>query len=62
MMAVRFTALLSKQLKTDFEECFSYYKQNLKPGKTAEPNTLKQKAAVVCQKFFGKLQNEVKLL
>jgi len=61
-MGVKFIALVSKELKNEFCDAFSQYKKSTDSLYKVDPNIVKQRAAVIVQKFFSKLSDEVKML
>ena len=61
-MNVKFTALVSKQLKGEFQQTFQDYKDNRSKVDQVDPNIVKQRAAITVQRFFANLMTEVKAL
>lgn len=59
---VQFTALVTKSLKREFQETFDDYKNKKALIDQVDPNIVRQRAAVIVQKFFNNLSTEVKVL
>lgn len=57
--AVKFTALVSKELKAQFAQQFQTYKQSMDSVQSIDPNLVKQRASILVQKFFQNLAEKV---
>ena len=62
LKAVKFTALVSKELKSQFAKEFENYKQSMDSVQSIDPNLVKQRATVLVQSFFQGLAEKVATL
>lgn len=62
MTAVKFTALVSKELRTEFNTAFNQYKNGINSVSGVDTNIVKQRATILVQKFFAQIREKVKLL
>jgi len=62
LTAVKFTALVSKELRGEFNEAFIDYKNGINKMQGVDANLVKQRAAILVQKFFAQIREKVKLL
>lgn len=62
LQAVKFTALVSKDLRNEFNTAFSQYKNGMNQIIGVDTNLVKQRAAILVQKFFVQIREKVKLL
>ena len=60
--AVRFTALVSKDLRVEFNANFNRYRSGLNAVNGVDADLVKQRAAILVQKFFSQVREKVKNL
>jgi len=62
LMAVKFTALVSKELRAEFNAAFAQYKNGINQINGVDTNLVRQRAAILVQNFFSQIREKVKLL
>ena len=53
LASVKFTALVCKQLRVDYNNSFNEYKKGLNQVNGVDPNIVKQRATILVQKYFS---------
>lgn len=59
---IKFTALVTKQLKSEFDHAFTQFKQSRGQVTDCDPDIQKQRAAILVHKFFENVHSAVKAL
>lgn len=62
LLAVKFTALVSKDLRQEFNQAFAQYKQGKNQISGVDTDLVKQRAALLVQKFFAGVREKVKTM
>ena len=62
LTAVKFTALVTKELRTEYNTAFASYKSGVNSITGVDTNLVKQRAAILVQKFFAQIREKVKVL
>jgi len=59
---VKFVALMSKELRAEYNAAFEQYKSQINSVNGVDPNLVKQRATLLVQRFFSDLSTRVKNL
>lgn len=62
LQGVKYTALVCKDLRNEFNAAFNQYKNGLTAVSGVDADLVKQRAAILMQKFFAQVREKVTLL